>query len=216
MINALIFTAAVGLLFTLLYFARLERVAEGLCAKAALSCLFVVTALTQAHPVPSYYHAVIVGLILCAGGDVFLALPQRNMFLAGLVCFLVGHVCYLVGFLTILHMSWAAWLGGIVFIVISTRVYFWLEPHLQSMKVPVILYISVITLMAGGAWSILCDPQLPRTCRLLIFFGALLFYLSDIFVARNRFVKKEFLNRLLGLPLYYTGQFLLAFSVSAL
>jgi uncharacterized membrane protein YhhN len=48
----------------------------------------------------------------------------------------------------------------------------------------------------------------------LIFLGAVLFYASDIFVARNRFIESEFLNRLVGLPFYYIGQFLLAFSVS--
>ncbi|HDP24776.1 MAG TPA: lysoplasmalogenase, partial [Deltaproteobacteria bacterium] len=42
------------------------------------------------------------------------------------------------------------------------------------------------------------------------------FYISDIFVARNRFVKQEFINRALGLPLYYLGQFLIAFSLGQL
>jgi hypothetical protein len=50
---------------------------------------------------------------------------------------------------------------------------------------------------------------------LFIFSGAASFYISDLFVARDRFLKMEFKNRLLGLPLYYFGQFLLAFSVGA-
>jgi hypothetical protein len=37
-----------------------------------------------------------------------------------------------------------------------------------------------------------------------------------VFVARDRFLKKDFFNRLVGLPLYYTGQFILAFSVGVL
>jgi hypothetical protein len=45
------------------------------------------------------------------------------------------------------------------------------------------------------------------------FVGALGFYVSDVFVARQRFLKSEIVNRLIGLPLYYGGQFLLAFSV---
>ncbi|MFW6361887.1 MAG: lysoplasmalogenase family protein, partial [Spirochaetota bacterium] len=40
-----------------------------------------------------------------------------------------------------------------------------------------------------------------------------LFFTSDIFVARNKFVADGFINRLLGLPLYYGGQFLLALSI---
>jgi uncharacterized membrane protein YhhN len=47
---------------------------------------------------------------------------------------------------------------------------------------------------------------------MMIITDALMFYFSDIFVARERFVTHEFANRLIGLPLYYTGQFLLAFS----
>ena len=46
--------------------------------------------------------------------------------------------------------------------------------------------------------------------------GAIAFYLSDLFVARDRFLKNDFINRLVGLPLYYLGQFLLAFSVGFL
>jgi len=42
----------------------------------------------------------------------------------------------------------------------------------------------------------------------------LFFYLSDLFVARNQFMKKAYINRLVGLPLYFIGQFLLAFSVA--
>ena len=43
--------------------------------------------------------------------------------------------------------------------------------------------------------------------------GALLFYVSDLAVARHRFVKAELLNRAIGLPLYYAGQVLIAMSV---
>jgi hypothetical protein len=46
----------------------------------------------------------------------------------------------------------------------------------------------------------------------LILAGAVSFYFSDVFVARNKFINNEFRNRLVGLPLYYLGQFLLAFS----
>jgi uncharacterized membrane protein YhhN len=50
----------------------------------------------------------------------------------------------------------------------------------------------------------------------MAFTGAVAFYFSDVFVARDRFMKKEFLNRLVGLPMYYAGQFLIAFSVGFL
>ena len=81
------------------------------------------------------------------------------------------------------------------------------------MLVPVIAYIIVITAMVVGAFTILGDSALVSTGRFVVLFGAVSFYISDLFVARDRFLKTEFVNRLIGLPLYYGGQFLLAFSV---
>ncbi|MEN8163997.1 MAG: lysoplasmalogenase family protein [Acidobacteriota bacterium] len=43
--------------------------------------------------------------------------------------------------------------------------------------------------------------------------GATLFFLSDLAVARHRFVKEAFLNRAIGLPAYYAGQMLLALTI---
>ena len=48
----------------------------------------------------------------------------------------------------------------------------------------------------------------------LVLAGAIAFYLSDLTVARDRFVTRGFENRIVGLPLYYTGQVLLALSVA--
>ena len=44
----------------------------------------------------------------------------------------------------------------------------------------------------------------------IILIGAIAFYLSDLSVARDRFVTPAFYNRLWGLPLYYAAQFVLA------
>ena len=45
--------------------------------------------------------------------------------------------------------------------------------------------------------------------------GALGFFLSDLAVARERFVAKGFTNKLWGLPLYYGAQLLLAWTAGA-
>jgi uncharacterized membrane protein YhhN len=138
------------------------------------------------------------------------------MFLYGLVSFLLGHVSYIFGFFYVAQTSQWSWVGLLTVSVISCWVYFWLRPHLGSMKVPVLFYVIVITIMLSGACSVLGDSNLTRPGRIMVFAGALSFYFSDIFVARDRFLKEEFLNRLMGLPMYYTGQFLLAFSVGLL
>ena len=48
----------------------------------------------------------------------------------------------------------------------------------------------------------------------LLLAGAFAFYVSDLAVARERFVSSSFLNRAWGLPLYYGAQILLAASVA--
>ena len=50
--------------------------------------------------------------------------------------------------------------------------------------------------------------------RLEVRLGGLLFWLSDLLVARHRFVRAEPSNRLVGLPLYYAGQYLIALAVA--
>ena len=99
------------------------------------------------------------------------------------------------------------WIGSVVCLAVSGGIYFWLWPHLGSMNSPVLLYVIVITIMVTGAWSVLGDDKLTLAGRFLVFTGALSFYFSDVFVARDRFLKTEILNRLIGLPLYYFGQF---------
>ena len=37
-----------------------------------------------------------------------------------------------------------------------------------------------------------------------------MFYLSDIMVARDQFVVNAYINRIVGLPLYYGAQFIFA------
>jgi uncharacterized membrane protein YhhN len=125
----------------------------------------------------------------------------------------LGHVLYILAFFSVAELRGLIWPGVAVILLVSGSVFLWLRPHLGGMKIPVFVYVAIISLMVVGAWSILIDDGLTIESRVVIFVGALLFYFSDIFVARDRFFRKEFLNRLIGLPLYYGGQFLLAFSV---
>jgi uncharacterized membrane protein YhhN len=213
MVNSVIIILAAVLLAGLLFFEKTGNRKAVIPTKTTLSLLFVITVIVQLHPVPLYYQLLLAGLLLCLVGDFFLALPQKVMFLAGLISFLLGHVLYVLAFFSVVSISGLIWPGVAVVLLVSGSVFLWLRPHLGGMKIPVFFYVVIISLMVVGAWALLIDGGLPVKSRIVIFTGALLFYFSDIFVARDRFLKKEFLNRLIGLPLYYAGQFLLAFSV---
>jgi uncharacterized membrane protein YhhN len=207
--------AAVGLGLHL-FFEYRGRGRAALAAKAVVSALFVAAALTCPYAVPGYFYPVVVGLAFCLTGDVLLAVPGRKAFLAGLVSFLLGHVCYIVAFFGQASPDAVALAGTLGCAVASVLVFKWLAPHLGEMRVPVMAYVVVITTMMAGALAVAAQPFIPSHVRGMVLAGAACFYVSDVFVARDRFVSQGFANRLVGLPLYYAGQFLLAFSVCAM
>lgn len=211
--DLLIPVTALVLLVLLLSSEKQGRTPRGVAIKGSVSALFVLTALTQPHPLPTYYHRVLLGLLFGLVGDVCLALPGNRAFRVGLFAFLGGHVLYVWAFAGLARPEdWASPVQ-LILLAVSGGAFWWLRSHVGRMMVPVIVYLVVITLMLAGAWAVFQVPGLGATGRGFILIGALCFYLSDLFVARQRFVTEQYLNRLVGLPLYYVGQFLLAFSV---
>ncbi|MCR9161146.1 MAG: lysoplasmalogenase [Nannocystaceae bacterium] len=152
-----------------------------------------------------YGTAIFAGLVLSWFGDVFLMSKRPSWFLAGLVAFLAAHVAYIVAFVG-LDPTWSrVAVASVGLTVVAWRVRRWLRPTLpEGMKRPVDGYILVITAMvatAYGAWS--------AGASAVMLLGAVAFYLSDLSVARERFVASGFINRAWGLPMYYVAQLLL-------
>jgi uncharacterized membrane protein YhhN len=158
----------------------------------------------------SYGTAVGVGLVLCWWGDVLLIRKERRWFLAGLVAFLAGHVAYGVAFALAGLDPRGIAAGGLFVGVSAVPILRWLWPNVQgAMRGPVGAYVAVIS----GMVALACGASVAGG-PLIALVGALLFYASDLFVARQRFVRAGSVNRLIGLPLYYGGQLLMAASVA--
>ncbi len=151
----------------------------------------------------AFERLVLAALLLSLLGDALLLSAGKPFFLAGLAAFLLAHVAYAVAFAG--RAELLAWpvlpLAAGVWLVLR-----WLWPHLGEMRVPVVAYCLVIAAMVWLALGMAAP---------LVRLGAVLFFLSDLLVARDRFVKPGFGNRLVGLPLYYAGQVLLATAVGA-
>ena len=214
--NILPLGPAAVLLPLLLYFETRKPSPGLLPTKGMLSLLFIVTALIQPHHLPVYFGWMLAGLICCFAGDILLALPQRRAFLFGLVAFLIGHVCYVAAFWGLMRWNLMTLLGSAVAVAAGVAVYRWLKPHLGRMHLPVVCYMVVISGMLIGACSLFGNGTLAFDGRAAVGVGAICFYISDLFVARDRFVTTVALNRMIGLPLYYVGQFLLALSIALL
>ena len=214
MIDIVILTAAAVLLGGLLYFEKRESTRGRVLTKPLLSALFVAIVLTGSRTETGYFGLVLAGLVCCMAGDVFLIFSASpRPFLAGLVSFLTGHILYAAAFFLASEPGMVTWIAGACTLAASGAIFIWLRPHLGRMLVPVGAYVAVITVMVIGAASVMGDRTADLSGRALVFLGAVLFYVSDIFVARQQFVAGQYLNRLLGLPLYYAAQFMIAFSI---
>jgi uncharacterized membrane protein YhhN len=153
-----------------------------------------------------YARWIVAGLVLGAIGDGCL-LRDGGWFLAGLVVFLLGHLAYVAGIATVAPPP-SRWLDSIApFVPVGigalTLVRLW--PRLGGLRVPVAAYVAVIVAMVVGALA---------TGRPVLIAGALLFFASDLSVAQDRFVHRALVNKLWGLPAYYAGQLLIAWSIS--
>jgi uncharacterized membrane protein YhhN len=178
-----------------------------LLAKPVGSLAFLLVGWSRFQPGHTYDAWVLLALLLCVAGDLLLML--RRGFLPGLVSFLLGHLAYIVAFSVLLPPhSWpAAWaLPPLLVSAVAAR---WLQPHLGRLRVPVLAYVAVITVMVWGAVAVTAAGHGPW----FLAAAAVLFYLSDLAVARDRLVSRAFGSRTWGLPAYYLGQLLFALTV---
>jgi uncharacterized membrane protein YhhN len=170
-------------------------------AKVGASLGFVGLALALGGAGTPFGQRVLAALLLSLLGDALLLSAARPMFLAGLVAFLLAHVAYVAAFLGAGVLP--LWPLPLLALGVGLTLR-WLWPHLGSMKGPVVAYCLVIAAMVAAAMGV------PSAA---VHAGAVLFFLSDLLVARDRFAAPGFANRAAGLPLYYAAQLLLAGAV---
>ena len=124
-------------------------------------------------------------------GDVFLMFLGERFFLLGLSSFLLAHVCYILAFGHMHNRSgerpllrrkpWLIFFFVFYLAMLMLLIY----PGLGPMRAPVVVYSIVIltmSLMALNRWK-----RVPQDSFSWVFFGALLFMLSDSLIAITRF-----------------------------
>jgi uncharacterized membrane protein YhhN len=189
-----------------LVFAEWRRLASlRAVAKIGASLAFLAVGVLARSPGP-YGAWMLAGLALGAVGDVALLGDGKRAFLVGLGAFLLGHIAYVVGIAQL--VSPREWLGPLaalpIAVAIGVLAHLW--PRLGAMRGPVILYVAAIATMVVGALAAREHTQLVV--------GAVLFFASDYAVARDKFIAKELVTKAWGLPAYYAGQLLIAWSLA--
>lgn len=139
-----------------------------------------------------FHKRIFAGLIFAMLGDIFLLSDKdSSYFMAGLASFLIGHLCYISAFYLDFRSApeldkKGARLAIIAGIILSCGFYLWLRPTLGPLRLPVLVYIFVITLMM--IMAAFRNMRVNRLSFVLVLLGAFCFMVSDAALAGNRFV----------------------------
>lgn len=179
--------------------------------KPLAAVAFIWLALSLDATDTTYGSWLLAALIFCLVGDLFLMPDSERSFLAGLTAFLCGHLLFAVAFAQLPANPLGLAISSLPALVLLIVVWRWLMPHVNhEMKLPVMLYIGVITAMLLCAGLTAGQPA-----SLLIIVGAWGFACSDLAVARRQFIQPSSrLNGVWGTPLYFLSQMVLACSVA--
>ncbi len=152
-------------------------------------------------------------LLFSLAGDVFLMLPEEQ-FIGGLASFLLAHLAYIIGLnQQAPPLNLAALIIAVLVFATGIRIYRQLRQALTTQGRrryvgPVGVYASVIGLMLISALWTLAQPEnlWADAPSLLVSGGALLFFLSDTFLAWGKFIRPLPGGRALVHALYHLGQ----------
>lgn len=180
-------------------------------AKPIASAAFVTAAITLGAFESDYGRLLLVAFVLSWLGDVLL-IPKhkRTPFILGLLSFLTAHLFYAAAFIYIGVRGVPFDVTTVALTLFAVFVLRWLSGYLRGgMRVAVSIYVVAIIIMAATSVGASANSG-----RWLMAAGGMSFLLSDLAVARDRFVDKAFINRLWGLPLYYAAQLMLAATIA--
>ena len=134
---------------------------------------------------------ILIGLFFSWLGDLFLLLDSKVtiFFIAGLVSFLITHIFYILYFLSIENSSPSLLKKQPLLIVLTlcygSALVVLLFPYLGDLKIPVIVYATVICSMLLSSLHIYYKTE--KSSNLFFILGAALFVISDSLLAVNKF-----------------------------
>lgn len=180
-----------------------------------LICISLAIYLTRnANMAAGFNRLILAALILSLFGDCFLlfAADGNYFFIFGLETFLTAHILYSLAFFRdFKNDPQASKVYGHLMLfmmgVFSLSFYTWIRDYLTDLRIPVMAYMFVISIMA-----ILAGYRYRRVNLLsfrLIYFGAIFFVVSDSSLAYNKFVEPFPYSRAVIIATYMIAQYLI-------
>jgi uncharacterized membrane protein YhhN len=161
----------------------------------------------------SVYWLLILALIFGWCGDIFLMIErEEKWFMLGLGSFLIGHIFYIILYALRIGniLAFPLW-GLILFVPLVISILFFtfrIKGKMGDMTVPTSIYIITIFLMSVFALLLLAGFELPAF--LFVYFGAILFMVSDGIIAINKFDTPIQKNRVYVMLTYGLAQLFIA------
>ncbi len=147
-----------------------------------------------------YRKWIFLGFLFSIAGDILLELPY-DFFMYGLIAFMLAHLNYIVAFigrdksLKIIALA--------VLIIFAIIISYFILPGTGEMKIPVLIYLSVILLMVWRAYS----QRKHDKYAVFAFWGAVFFLISDTIIALNKFCCSFNFSQYIIILMYWIGQY---------
>lgn len=163
---------------------------------------------TKEHLV--YKILMLIGILFAFMGDILLI----DYFILGATFFGIGHVFYFAAFCFIKKFNWLDLVYFVVIIAFAFGVIFGYKNFNFNGMLPVVVcYALIISLMLAKATANSRQTDKNKLVTNLIWLGALLFFISDMFLLFNVFGAAPRVVDILCLATYYPAQGLLATSI---
>ncbi len=175
-----------------------------MATKPLLMPLLIVLYLSKKQiALPNWYY--ILALIFSFLGDVFLMFKSKDFFIPGLASFLIAHLFYISIFIK--ESKIMRWPTLIIFLITISYLFF-LKPYIP---IELILPVSVYCIVISFLGIVAVNRKKSSFGYSLISFGALLFILSDSFIAFNKFFGNLPQSSFLIMSTYGLAQLLILF-----
>lgn len=174
---------------------------------AIVGSLIIYFILNWNHLVSAIKYLTLCALVFSLTGDILLLFAAQSdlYFILGLVAFLCTHIFYSITFLKRRVQKFKFSIVTLLILTYAFGVVYFLKDGLGELLAPVICYVIIITLMTVSAS--LRKGIKPNGSYLWVLAGAVLFLISDSFLAINKFHIKLPLDHLLIMLTYAFAQF---------